>query len=224
MQTCRTICAVAVLAAAMALPASAGRRHQPPGTSPQNLTVAVIPAQYFSADADSAGKLTDAVRQDFSSKGWNVLPQDTVRTAWDGMGLKNGVHYPDRTAIELGQKLSADLVVYPRLLALGIPIPASNAIPSTLQPAAVVHIRVMNVKRNRAIYFNQIAQEYTLGEPFTVAQFQLPGAVAQQASSKALVGFFERVAGTREVLAPEPPAPRRGRGAGRHRMGRRAAY
>jgi hypothetical protein len=280
----------------------------PPAAAPasQTITVAIMPAQYFSADAESAQRVTEGIRQDFTSKGFNVLPQDQVMTAWNALGLRNGVHYPDRTAIELGRRVNADLVVYPRLLALGLPIntapdtsglqppgaaaqpnpappadvaaqpaagaaqpaiatpgdvgqveqkgvgqfegkvlklqPAAAAQPAaaqpaapgqptaqpagapmaagpmpTLQPAAVVHLRVVNVKRDRAIYFNQVAAEYTTTQPLAVAA-SLPAPAGQQASTEVLVGFFERVAGSREVLGPEPapqpkpkPKPRRGR-------------
>jgi hypothetical protein len=217
----RPIVLLGLLAAGALLAASASAKQAPPpAPGGQNLTVAVIPAQYFSADAESAANLTEGIRQDFTSKGWNVLPTETVKSAWDAMGMKNGVHYPDKTAIELGQKVNADLVVYPRLLALGIPIPMERTGEPGLKPAAVVHLRVMNVKRNRSIYFNQIAQEYTVGEPIQVASFQLPSAVAQTASTQVLAGFFERVAGSRQVLAPEPP---RMSARGGRRGGRRAA-
>ena len=93
---------------------------------------------------------------------------------------------------------------------------------SALQPAAVVHIRVMNVKRGRAIYFNQIAQPYTADQPIQVAEFHLPGTAAQMAADNAMGGFFTRVAGSREVLGA-PPAPARPARHRRMRHGRRRA-
>jgi len=122
--------------------------------------------------------------------------------------------------------VNADLVVYPRLLALGIPLPTNTAgvapmgtatgpavampgLPTDLKPAAVVHLRVINVKRGRAIYFRQIAQEITGDQPVNVAEFHLPQAQAQVASNQALTYFFDKVAGSREVLGPEPAPARK---------------
>jgi hypothetical protein len=87
----------------------------------------------------------------------------------------------------------------------------------------VVHIRVMNVKTGRPIYFNQIAQPYTADQPLQVAEFHLPGAAAQMAADTAMGGFFERVAGSRQVLGNPPPAPRPPRHRRMRRHGRRRA-
>lgn len=186
-------------------PAAAGRAPAAP-PDPASLRVAVMPAQYFSADAESAQRLTESLRQEFASKGWQLVPPAEVQNAWNSLGLQNGQHYPDRKAIELGRQVNANLVVYPRLLALGIPV--ANAAPgeTNLPPAAVVHLRVLNVPRARPIYFNQIAQQFPSDQPVTVAAFRLPAAAAQLASTNALVGFFQRVAGSREVLGAAPPA------------------
>jgi hypothetical protein len=148
-----------------------------------------------------------------------VLPAEAVKRVWDEMALEPSRHYADQTAIELGKKLNAHLVVYPRILALGVPLVpdtppgpgtpvAANpqtTLPNTdLQPAAVVHLRVLNVARNKPIYFNQIAHEVTADGPFQVGLFQIPTTVAQSATAEVLAGFYQRVAGSREVLGPEP--------------------
>src|SRR5262249_55804655 len=114
---------LAVPAASHAAQDTAGAAGGAPPAA--NMTVAIVPAQYFDADEGSAAALTESIRQDFSSKGWTVMPEDQVTSAWQSMGLRNGVHYPDRQIIALGRQLKADLIVYPRLLVLGIPVPSN---------------------------------------------------------------------------------------------------
>jgi len=79
-----------------AAPTRPAARVEAPPPNPAELTVAIMPAQFFSADEGSAQQLTEAVRQDFSMKGWKVLPADALTGAWTEMGLKASVHYRTR--------------------------------------------------------------------------------------------------------------------------------
>src|SRR6478672_5629258 len=99
------------LAATLALPAAAGRP----------LSVALLPAHYFSADAQSAQALTRGLAEQFEAHGYTVVPADRARAAFGSLGLQPNRHYADQVALRFGRKVGADLVVYPRLLALGVP-------------------------------------------------------------------------------------------------------
>src|SRR5438045_680003 len=100
------------LGTAIAGPASAQRKP----------TIAIMPAQYFSADAESARNVTEGLRTRFESQGYTVIPMDRAQATWSSMGLAPNEHYADRVAVKFGQSIGADLVAYPRLLAVGIPI------------------------------------------------------------------------------------------------------
>ncbi len=89
-----------------------------PALDPAKLTVAILPAQAFSADAESAARLTDGVRHGFAARGWKVVTPERVMEAWRALGMQDGVHYTDTAILRVGRKLGVDLVVYPRLLAL----------------------------------------------------------------------------------------------------------
>jgi hypothetical protein len=157
--------------------------------------VAVIPAQWFSADAESAERLTEGVRKDFAGRGWRVLPETAVQNAAGAMGLKNGVHYTDGAIIRLGRKVHADLVVYPRLLAMGLPVAATDT-GYNPQPAAVVHVRVLDVTGRRSLYCNQIAHPISGDGAAGLEGFALSPSEGRVAATQALGGFFTpRLAG-----------------------------
>ena len=169
-----------------------------------NTTVAVIPAQWYSADAESAQRLTEGIRNDFVARGWDLVPEETVRNAAQTMGLKNGIHYPDETIMRLGRSLHVNLVVYPRLLALGVPVAAATPDVRLIDPAAVVHVRVLDVTRKRALYCNQIAHEFNGDGMVDLRAFALPAPECRAAATEALGGFFTpRVAGRARLRAAQ---------------------
>src|SRR5262245_158369 len=94
-------------------------------TSVRKQTVAVLPAGYFSADAVSAARVTEAVRRQFVDRGFRVLPPETVAAASQAAGLDSEKHHPDAAILAVGRRLRVDRVVYPRLLALGAPLDAA---------------------------------------------------------------------------------------------------
>src|SRR3954451_5229010 len=87
---------------------------------PAPRTAAVLPAVYFSADAVSAARLTDGLREEMSSRGWKVVPAAASAAAASAVGFAPRTQQPDAKALEFGRRLKADVVVYPRLLALGV--------------------------------------------------------------------------------------------------------
>ena len=158
--------------------------------SVQKTTVAVIPAQWYAADEESAQRLTEGIRKEFATRGWDLLPEEAVRSAAAAMRLKNGSLYSDATLIRLGRSARADLVVYPRLLALGAPVAASSAKVAGIASAAVVLVRVIDVKGKRALYCNQISHEFKREGAVDVDNFALSASEGQLAATEVLGGFF----------------------------------
>jgi hypothetical protein len=181
--------AALALGAALATPASAQGKP----------TIAIMPSQYFSATAESASNFTDGLARQFEQQGYTVIPADRVQAAYQQMGLSPSQHYADRVAIKLGKQVGADLIAYPRLLAVGIPI-NDPAIKTTdlLQPAAVAHLRVLNTHSRAPIFFRQIAHEFTTDAPQVASSFNLPEPIATATASEVTTMYFQRVAGSRQ--------------------------
>ena len=57
-----------------------------PAAAQQKPTVAIMPAQYFSATAESAQNLTQGLQQEFESKGYTVVPQDKSNSTFQSEG------------------------------------------------------------------------------------------------------------------------------------------
>ncbi len=179
--------AVTTLCMAAALPASAQDR----------VRVAIMPTQYFSANAESAERFTEALHAQFGDRDVELISEEQAMEKFRGMGLNSSRHYPDRVATKFGRQLGADVVVYPRLLAMGMPV--NDVTPISTPAGAVVHVRVINTQNNKLLYFRQVEEPIT-SERATSAAFVLPRREADQAVAKALSPMWERVAGFREVL------------------------
>lgn len=167
----------------------------PPAAAQVRPTLAIMPAQYFSADPSSAQNLTQGLIQQFGPQGYRVMPIQRSRSTFQAMGLQPNRHYPDRVALRFGRRMGADLVAYPRLLVLGTPATAPSG--SAVAPAAVVHLRVLNARTGRPVFFRQIAHEFQTprmgGQGFT-----LPQGVATAAAAEVTQRYFARVAGSRQ--------------------------
>lgn len=183
---CGALCAAA-LGLVVATPASAQRKP----------TIAIMPTQYFSADADSAQNVTQGLVRQFEQAGYNVISMDESRQRFDAMDLEHSKHYADRVALRFGEALNADLVAYPRLLAVGIPAANADANNGLIDPISVLHLRVLNTHTNRPIYFNQIGHEFRAAREFGT-EFTLPQPVATATADEVLSGYFQRVAGSRQ--------------------------
>ena len=171
------------LGAGLASPASA-----------QRPSVAIMPALYFSAEGQSADNVTAGLAQQFEGKGYSVISADQARSAFESSGLNRTTHYADREALKFGRAAGAKLVAYPRLLGVGIPFAGANE--GFLQPAAVILLRVLNVRTGRPIYARQISHEFTADVPSGSA-FILPEPVATATAEEVLQNYFERIGGSR---------------------------
>jgi hypothetical protein len=156
----------------------------------RRLSVAVLPAGYFSADAVSAERVSEAMRRQFVDRGWRVLPPETVADECRSAGLDNEKHQTDAAILAVGRRLHVDRIVYPRLLALGAPLTDARSADPGRPPQAVVHVRILDVRRGRVVYFTQIGQPFRLPQVVALAQLRLPPAVAQAAAARALNRYF----------------------------------
>ena len=176
------------LAAAVGLTVPAGAQSKP--------TIAIMPSGFFSADAESADAVTQGLVEQYESQGYKVIDMSRSRDQFSSMNLSRNQHYPDRVALSFGRAIGADLVAYPRLLAMGLPAATTN--PSDPNPSAVVHLRVLNVHSRAPIYFRQIGHEFTARGGDLTAGFRLPQPVATAAAGDATQIYFQRVAGSRQ--------------------------
>ena len=180
-----------------------------PAAAQQKPSIAIMPAQYFSADADSAKNLTNGLSQQFSGQGYQVIDMDKANQTWSSLGLDPSTHYADAVALKFGRSAGTDLVAYPRLLALGLPY-ASNTTSGNssdmIAPAAVVLLRVLNVHTGQAIYARQIGHEFVTDAGTMVAanDFHLPEPVATATATDVTANYFERVAGSRQEFRRAP--------------------
>jgi hypothetical protein len=163
-----------------------------PAAAQQKPTIAVLPAQYFAAEPDSAKNITQGLVDQFQRQGYEVKIYEP--TGWNA-----SQHYADRQVLEMAQGAGTDLVAYPRLLALGLPLNNPGTGPGMVEPSAVIHLRVLNVRSGYPIYFRQVGHEYRLDmPPARLAGFSLPQPVATATAAEVTSLYFERVAGSRQ--------------------------
>jgi hypothetical protein len=179
-------CAALALGLGLAAPASAQNR----------LTIVVMPAQHFAADPESAAAVTQGLAEQYERQGYTVLAADRSRQVAESMGLGRSIHYPDATAVRFGREAGADLVAYPRLLAMGVPSATTPAAAGLLAPTAVVHLRVLNVHTGQPIYFRQIGHEFRVADP--AVPFVLPQPIATAAAAEITNLYFQAVAGSQQ--------------------------
>ncbi len=187
--SCGALCALG-LGVALAAPAAA--QNKP--------SIAIMPAQYFSADAESAANLTQGLREQYERQGYSVLPADRAGSTFQSMNLDPQTHYADAVAVRFGRSMGSDLVAYPRLLVVGIPLAGETAGQGNVfTPAAVVHLRVLNVHTGAPIFFRQVGHEFsTDAGGMTAGEFRLPAPVATAAATEVTQMYFQRVAGSRQ--------------------------
>ena len=186
--TFRACGALLAMAAGMTLAVPASAQRKP--------TIAIMPTGYFAADAASAENVTRALAEQYERQGYTVVSAD--RTASAAQGISQTMHHPDSTAVRFGRAAGADLVAYPRLLALGIPAANNSTAGTLLEPNAVLHLRVINVHSGQNIYFRQIAHEYRADRPLASRDFNLPQPIASSTAGEVSSMYFERVAGSRQ--------------------------
>ncbi len=186
------LCAALVAAGSVhAAPQKSSSRK--PALDPAKLTVAILPAQAFSADAESAARLTDGVRHGFAARGWKVIAPERVAEAWRALGMQDRVHYTDTAILRVGRKLGVDLVVYPRLLVLGLPVATALKAGGARQPwapSAVVHVRVLDGRQGRPLFHNQVEHAYRTAETADAGSFRLPESDGRRAAARLLARFF----------------------------------
>src|SRR5688500_8670160 len=97
-----------------------------PAAAQDKPSIAIMPTQYFSADAESAKNVTRGLAAQWERQGYSVVAQDRSDSTFQSLGLHSSVHYADRVAARFGRSIGADLVAYPRLLAVGLPVSSAS--------------------------------------------------------------------------------------------------
>ena len=171
-----------------------------PAAAQNKPSISIMPTQYFAADAGSAKNVTSGLASQWERQGYTVKAQDQSDAKFTGMGLQASTHYADRVAIRFGRQMGTDLVAYPRLLAVGLPAAdVGTNLTGLMEPAAVIHLRVLNVKTGYPIYFRQIAHEFRAEGPIVASSdFSLPSPVADATAQEVTNMYFQRVAGSRQ--------------------------
>src|SRR5689334_7895418 len=95
---------MALVFAAVVSPAAFGQRRP---------TVAVMPAEYSHADAESARNVTRGLVEQFREQGYTVVPMERAQASFASLGLDPTRGYADRAVLRFGRSLGADLVAYP---------------------------------------------------------------------------------------------------------------
>jgi hypothetical protein len=169
----------------------------------QRPTLAVMPAQYFSADAESAHAVTNELVYQFGRRGYSVVPRDQSRAAFAAMKLQPNRPYSDRVAAQFGRQVGADLVVYPQLLSIGLTYGSAALAADAGRSGAVLQLAVVNAHTGRRLYTRQVKEPFqarTGRESRAPVSRQLAGALASSTSGL----YFERVAGSRQEIGRRP--------------------
>src|SRR5438034_477866 len=114
---------------AMALASAATAQHRP--------TVAILPAQYFKADAQSADNVTRALVEQFRDERYNVIPMDRSQRVFQSLGFRRTTAISDTQLRQLGRRIGADLVARPQLIGVGIPLNREATTSDSPNPKAV---------------------------------------------------------------------------------------
>jgi hypothetical protein len=180
----------------------------------QHPRLAILPTQYFSADAESAENVTQGMIRQFQRQGYDVLPLDRSRATLSRMGLDPHRQYTDSMALEFGRRMGADLVAYPRLMAVGVPafgkseaagepnrVPASRrevgGSEAAMKGSAVLALRVLNARTGQPVYFRQIRRSFVVEQP-SGESVTLSPRMAAMVAEEVTRPFFARVAGSRQ--------------------------
>ena len=181
-----SFCALA-LGAVLALPA--GAQQKP--------SIAIMPCSYFSADAGSAEAISRGLAEQYESQGYKVIDMERSKQQFQSMNLSLNQHYADRVALGFGRAIGADLVAYPRLLTMGLPM-AGATDPNASNPEAVVLLRVLNVHTRAPLYCRQVGHEFSATATEIAENFTLPQPVAVATAGDVTSNYFQRVAGSRQ--------------------------
>jgi hypothetical protein len=169
----------------------------------QRPTLVIMPAQYMSADAASAQAVTNELAYLYGRRGYRVIPRVDASAAFADMGLGPKRPYSDSVAAQFGRRMGATLVVYPQLLAAGLPYRSSAHTADAGGGGAVLHLRVVNTRTGRRLYSRQVKEPYR-AVARSVASVPVSRATAGALASRTSALYFQRVAGSRQEIGGRP--------------------
>jgi hypothetical protein len=159
-------------------------------------TIAIMPAQYFQADARSADNVTRGLVERFEAEHYQVVPVDRARELFQRMALGPSRNISDTAVLEFGRRLGADLVAHPQLLAVHH-WRSHDAASGSPTARAILYLRVLSVRTGSPLYTRQVATTFT---PVDTSELTLPLAAAAAAAADVSRSYFERVAGSRQEI------------------------
>ena len=149
------------------------RRHAGLAAAAQRRpTVAIMPTQYFKADAESAANITRALAQQFQSERYTVIPLDRSERLF---------HEHGSSALHGHQRYSAPTVRPPPrrrsrrpspVDGVGLPLNPQATASDAPTPKAVLYLRVLNVRTGQPLYTRQVAHYFT-AEPTSTGEYTL---------------------------------------------------
>jgi hypothetical protein len=167
-------------------------------TAQRRPVIAIMPTQYFRADAESAENITRGLVDRFEAEQYRVIPMERSRREFERMGLSLRQNLSDAAILQFGRRLGADLVARPQLLAIRHWQNREAAAPDETGARAVVYLRVLNVRTGAPLYTRQVAFLFTAATE--AGALVLPRSAAMEAAAEVSHSYFERVAGSREEL------------------------
>lgn len=144
--------------------------------------VALLPTQYFNADAQSAAAVTQGLTSALGRKGLTVVSVKAPR----GYGTHR--NYSDRAALRFARSVHAEYVAYPRLMAVGLPAARAKKLDLPVKPSAVILLRIINVRTGRASYGRQIGHEF-VAQPGQDGRYHLTSKEAAAAAKEVLSAY-----------------------------------
>jgi hypothetical protein len=166
-------------------------------TAEQRPRLAMVPTQYFSADAESAENVTQGLIRQFERQGYGILSVDRSRATLSRMGLAPRRQYSDPVILDFARRMGADLVAYPRLMAVGVPAFGKGGATGEPNPSAVLALRVLNARTGQPVYFRQVRHSFAEDRP-PGQRVTLSPQMADQVAEDAARPYFARVAGSRQ--------------------------
>jgi hypothetical protein len=187
----------AALAAGMGVMAAAT-------AAPPRPRLAIMPTQYFSADAQSAKLVDNELAYQFGYRGYSVVPMAKSRATFQGMGLQPNRSYSDAVAAKFGRRLGARVVAYPQLLSAALPSVKHAGSAAERDSGAVLFLRVVNAQTGQRLYAREVEAPYPAAAAIAVAGPAVPRSVASALATRTTNFYFQRVAGSREELRSGP--------------------
>lgn len=148
-------------------------------------TVALLPASVTTGNPRNGVVFTDALRASLEKQGFTVLPAANVQSTLHTQGLEGQKILSTAQVAKVRDALSADFVVYPRVLGVGL------AVGDPAQLQATVLVNVQGKEKLPYIHTKQVGQTFG-GNGASRQNAVIPRGDADTAVGKLLEGFYDK--------------------------------